>query len=381
MPKLGFDAKRAAQNRTGLGNYSRFVIDILEKHYPENEYILYAPSEKKNRIIRGNGRNVKLKYPAGIQKRIASIWRILGITDDIINDGIDIYHGLSNELPLNIRKAKDTKSIVTIHDLIFLRHPEWYKPVDRWIYNYKFRKACLNSDKIIAVSECTKRDIIELYNISPQKIEVVYQGCDALFRQKVSEKEKQETRDKFGLPDRFILYLGSIEERKNLMLLAKAMKHVKTLVKVVAVGKKTGYADRVKDFIVHNGLDNSFEMLHGVEFRYLPALYQMADLFVYPSLYEGFGIPILEALCSGTPVIAAKGSCLEEAGGPGSIYVSPDDELELAGKIDLVMNNESLRKDMVEKGYEYALNFEEGKLAGELHDIYRKLVKHNGLNS
>lgn len=375
MPKLGFDAKRAAQNRTGLGNYSRFVIDILKKYYPDNEYILYAPSEKKNKLAKEDGNNVKLKYPTGFQKRISSIWRIFGITDDIIKDRIEIYHGLSNELPLNIRKAKDTKSIVTIHDLIFLRHSEWYKPVDRWIYNHKFRKACINSDKIIAVSQCTKQDIIELYKIEPEKIEVVYQGCDPLFRKKVSESEKQEVREKFHLPEKFILYLGSIEERKNLMLLAKAMKHVKTPVKVIAVGKKTEYADKVKTFITDNSLEKSFEMFHGVEFKYLPALYQMADLFVYPSLYEGFGIPILEALCSGTPVIAAKGSCLEEAGGPDSIYVSPDNEIELAEKIDLIMNNESLRNDIIEKGYAYADNFEESKLAAELNNIYTELIK------
>lgn len=375
MPKIGFDAKRAAQNRTGLGNYSRFIIDILKKYYPDNEYILYAPSEKKNKLIMENSSNTTIKYPKGLWKKFSAIWRILGITNDIVKDKIDIYHGLSNELPLNIRKAKNTKSIVTIHDLIFLRYPQCYKPIDRWIYNFKFRKACISSDRIIAVSECTKRDIVEFYNIRPEKIEVIYQGCDALFRQKVSEKEKEEAKEKFNLPDRFILYLGSIEERKNLMLLAKAMKHLKTPIKVIAVGKKTGYADKVNVYIKENRLDKSFEMIHGVEFKYLPALYQMAELFVYPSFYEGFGIPILEALCSGTPVIAAKGSCLEEAGGPDSIYISPDNEIELAEKIDLVLNNEQLKTKMIERGYEYAANFNEEKLAAGLENIYSKIRK------
>lgn len=375
MPKIGFDSKRAAQNRTGLGNYSRFIIDILKKYYPDNDYILYTPSEKKNKLINENSGNTTIKYPKGLWKKFSAIWRILGITNDIVKDKIDIYHGLSNELPLNIRKAKNTKSIVTIHDLIFLRYPQCYKPIDRWIYNFKFRKACISSDKIIAVSECTKRDIVELYSIAPEKIEVLYQGCDALFRQKASENEKKGAKDKFKLPDRFILYLGSIEERKNLMLLAKAMKHVKTQIKVIAVGKRTGYADKVNAYIKENSLDKTFEMIHGVEFKYLPALYQMAELFVYPSFYEGFGIPILEALCSGTPVIAAKGSCLEEAGGPDSIYISPDNEIELAEKIDLVLNNEQLKTRMIERGYEYAANFNEEKLAAELDNIYSEIRK------
>lgn len=374
MLRIGFDAKRAAQNRTGLGNYSRFIIDNLKKYCPENKYLLYTPSRKKNSQLKEDSANTIIRYPSGINSKLSSIWRISGITSDIIKDRIDLFHGLSNELPLTIRKAKETRSIVTIHDLIFLRYPQYYKPIDRWIYNYKFRKACINSDRIIAVSECTKRDIVKFYGIDSGKIDVLYQGCDRLFKKKAAPEMKREATERFSLPENFILFLGSIEERKNLMLLAKAMVHLRTDINVIAIGKRTKYTELVENFIKENGLGDKFRIIHGVEFKYLPAIYQLAKIFVYPSFYEGFGIPILEALCSGTPVIATTGSCLEEAGGPGSIYVSPHDEKELADRIDYVLNNEEKRQKMIADGYEYSRRFEESILTDELFRIYDKVI-------
>lgn len=375
MVRIGFDAKRAAQNRTGLGNYSRFVIDILSRYYPENDYYLYVPSARKNRLVTEYRDNIKIKYPSSFWSGIPSAWRVFHLTEDLCKDKISLFHGLSNELPLNISKAVGLKSIVTIHDLIFRILPECYKPADRMIYDYKFRKACLNSDRIIAVSECTKRDIIKFYGIEPSKIDVVYQGCDEQFRHIASEDLKREAKLKFGLPDRYILFLGSIEKRKNLMLLARAVRLMADdEIKIVAVGRRTDYALEVEDFLRKNKIESRMIMLHGVGFKYLPAIYQLASVFVYPSVYEGFGIPLLEALNSRVPVIGATGSCLEEAGGPDSLYVEPDDESDLARKIDMVLFDEALRTRMIEKGIEYARNFDEKKLAGDLIAVYSKVL-------
>ena len=173
MKRIGFDGKRAVQNFTGLGNYSRYLLEAMQSCFPKNEYILYAPRERENPRLtpllkRGN---MHLRLPEKtIWKKLRPLWRVWGVTDDMENDGIVIYHGLSNELPLNIRKATNVKSVVTIHDLIFRRLPECYPLIDRWIYDYKFRKACEQADRIIAVSECTKRDIVKDYHIAPDKI-------------------------------------------------------------------------------------------------------------------------------------------------------------------------------------------------------------------
>ncbi|MBQ7495821.1 MAG: glycosyltransferase family 4 protein, partial [Bacteroidaceae bacterium] len=320
---IGFDGKRAAQNRTGLGNYSRFVVRGLSRFSTAERLLLYVPKPGKAMALEGvdKERGVVLRSPDDysgcwrhVWKRLRSLWRVWGVTDELAEDGVQIFHGLSNELPLNIRRAKGVKSVVTIHDLIFLRDPQYYKPIDRWIYRYKFRRACEQADRVIAVSECTKRDIIHFFGTPADKIEVVYQGCDDRFRQQVPGEIKEKVRARYQLPARFVLYVGSIEERKNLLLLAEAMPLLKDRdVQVVAVGRRTSYGKRIDTFIQRNGLDGRFRMMSGVPFADLPALYQMAEVFVYPSRFEGFGIPLLEALCSGTPAIGCTGSCLEEA--------------------------------------------------------------------
>lgn len=200
--RIGFDGKRAVQNFTGLGNYSRYIVDILCQFYPENEYILYAPKKRENKRLNkltNQYRQLQLAYPVTFwERKFRSLWRISGITHQLEKEKVSIYHGLSNELPLNIHKS-NIKSIVTIHDLIFLRYPQYYHFIDRKIYTYKFRKACENADKIIAISECTKRDIISFFHIPSDKIEVVYQSCDPIFGQSVNNEKKEEVRSKLSL--------------------------------------------------------------------------------------------------------------------------------------------------------------------------------------
>lgn len=373
--KIGFDAKRAAQNRTGLGNYSRFVLQILTDYVPQNKYVLYTPNPQKCSLLASLKGKFTSCFPhTFFWKKFRSLWRVWGITGDLCKDQIELYHGLSNELPLNIKRARQVRSIVTIHDLIFLRYPSCYKFIDRLIYNYKFKKACQHADRIIAVSECTKRDIVSLYHISPEKIDVVYQGCDAQFKQPASEEKKEEVKRKYNLPDRYILYLGSIEKRKNLILLAKALIHLDESYKVIAVGKHTPYADEVQSYLRQHGLKNRMQMIHGVPFADLPSLYQLATTFVYPSLYEGFGIPLLEALNCGTPAIGAYGSCLEEAGGPYSLYIPPTDEKALAEAIRKTYTDKTLREQMIRGGKEYAKRFEDALLAKELWEVYQKAI-------
>ena len=326
--RIGFDGKRAVQNFTGLGNYSRYIVDILCQFYPENEYVLYAPKKRENKRLdklTKQYQQLQLSYPTTSSwKKLSSLWRVWGVTQQLEKEKIDIFHGLSNELPLNIHQS-EVKSIVTIHDLIFLRYPQYYHSIDRKIYTYKFRKACENADKIIAISECTKRDIIEYFRIPADKIEVVYQGCDPSFMHPVAAEKKREIRAKYQLPDHYILNVGSIEERKNALSAVQALTMLPEQIHLVIVGRHTEYTDKIERFIKENKLEERVHIISNVPFDDLPAFYQLAEIFVYPSRFEGFGIPIIEALYSGIPVVAATGSCLEEAGGPDSIYVHPDD--------------------------------------------------------
>ncbi len=372
--KIGFDAKRAVQNNTGLGNYSRYLIEILSEYYPDNQYLLFAPKRKENPRLQvlESRENVSFIYPTGISGLFPSFWRTSGIKSDLKRQSPDIFHGLSGELPVRIAKT-GIKSIVTVHDLIFLRYPQYYKSIDRFIYKRKFLYACKNADHVIAVSEATKRDIVNYLNIPAEKITVIYQGCHHGFKEAVSLVKKEAVMKKYHLPQNFILYVGSIESRKNLLLIVNSLQFIDNQIGLVAIGKRTPYQDEVERVIKEKGLSDRVYIFNQVPFDDLPTFYQLARIFVYPSYFEGFGIPVLEALSSGVPVIAAKGSCLEEAGGPDSFYVDPDNESELAEKIKTILDDNELMNSMSINGRKYAENFSDKRIADQIFKLYQTL--------
>ena len=370
---IGFDAKRAFNNQSGLGNYSRNLISALYYNYPENQYILYTPYDKKE-LFRISGNNLNTRFPSKkLHQIFPSYWRSFIISNEINKDKLDIYHGLSNELPVNIKRSK-IKSVVTIHDLIFLRHPEMYNIADRWIYNKKFYSACRTANRIVAVSKQTADDIINFYNIKSGKIDIVYQGCNPVFFEKHDESIKNFIKQKYQLPERFILYVGTIESRKNLLNLIKAVHIGKLDIPLVAIGRKKGYYKIIEDYIYSNSINNIL-FNDVIENEELPAFYQLADVFVYPSFFEGFGIPVLESLASGTPVITTKGGCFSEAGGPDSLYIDPAKPEEIADALKNVLNDSRLRAKMIENGYNYAGRFTPDKISSNIMEIYEKELR------
>ncbi|MGY3054421.1 glycosyltransferase involved in cell wall biosynthesis [Pedobacter sp. UYEF25] len=369
--RVAFDGKRATNNLTGLGNYSRSTIKLLVEKKVGNIYLVYTPKIKQNPRIAAfvNIEGLEIKTP----KTSNFLWRSFGILKDLINDGVNVYHGLSQELPFAINHSK-IKTVVTIHDLIFLRFPKYYKFLDRKIYTFKSKYACKNADSIIAISEKTKADIIEFYGIAADKIKVVYQTCDEIFKTKSTNEALDQITHKYNLPTRYLLIVGTIEERKNLLVLVKALSRVKEAINLVVVGKQTSYKKYVLAEIKNLNLQSRILFLENVSFVDLPGIYQSATAFVYPSNYEGFGIPIIEALYSKLPIIAATGSCLEEAGGPTSLYVDPKDDKALAQAIDRVLDSPSLRNDMIEQGLIYACKFDGDKSTNEIIDTYMALT-------
>lgn len=378
--KIGFDAKRAAQNRTGLGNYSRFVLRILSQQNAENDYHLYIPKQTRTPYLAEIPTlgKLHLHFPdTWLWRKLSSLWRVWGMTKNIKSDNIEIFHGLSNELPLNITSS-GVKSIVTIHDVIFKHYPQYYNWIDRKIYDYKFRRACINASHVIAVSQYTKQEIIRYYGIDGEKISVAYQGCDTAYTQDIAPEKLAEVKKRYNLPDKFLLYVGSIEERKNLLLAVKALRLIDENIKLVAVGKTTPYVDTIKRYIKYSGkkgLADDVIFMHNVPFADLPSFYRLATTFVYPSRIEGFGIPLLEAITSGVPAIGCTGSCLEEAGGPGSIYVAPDDHEAMAQTILRTFHDEPLRNSMINMGKTYAKRFSDHLLCQDIIHIYNKVLE------
>lgn len=371
--RIGFDAKRAFNNQSGLGNYSRNLLSALYFSYPDFRYILYTPEINRN-LFKLTGKNFELRKPLKAFHRIfPSVWRSFAISGEFKKDKLDVYHGLSHELPSGIEKS-GVKSVVTIHDLIFIRYPVLYSTIDRYIYMKKFRSACRRADKIIAVSRQTADDIIKYFGTDPARIEVVYQSCNPGFMVgNIDEKKKISVRNKYRLPEQYILNVGNIEERKNSLTLIKAVHSAKIDIPVVIIGRKTKYYQRIRKYIDNNRLKN-IHFLDTIGNEELPSIYQMADIFVYPSLFEGFGIPIIESLFSGTPVITSKGGCFHEAGGPGSIYIDSLDHEELAVAIEKVLTDSALRKQMIESGYHYSMNFKPEKTAEATMQVYKHLI-------
>ena len=372
---IGFDAKRIVCNGTGLGSYARTLINDMIRCDDQKQLLLYTPykgrDEYRDQIIKSP--LVNFIYPDGKKCKLSKdLWRSKGVVKQLVNDNVQIYHGLSGEVPVGLRKS-GIKGIVTIHDLIFLRHPEYYKFFDRKIYEWKFRKTLKETEYIIAISECTKRDILEFGDFDPDKIFVIYQSCNPRFGQEIHEQEMQDVINRYKLPSRFILCVGTIEERKDLMLAAKSLKLIPEDIHLVAVGRQTKYAKKVISEANRLGVSNRLHLLSGVTDNELNAIYKKAEVFVYPSRYEGFGIPIIEAIFSGLPVVACSGSCLEEAGGPDCLYVNPDDVEGMAAAVMHMINNEDDRNERILRSQEYVQKFKGTNVASQVFDLYEKL--------
>lgn len=381
---IGFDAKRAFHNGTGLGHYSRTLIRSLADYFPQHNYFLYNP--KPSALFKLEGKNIHEVQPGNFIFRLfSSAWRSSGVLKDLEKNRIEIYHGLSNEIPVGIKKS-GIKSVVTIHDLIFERFPQQYSKIDVEIYSVKYRYACQHADRVIAISEQTKRDIIDFYKTPEEKITVCYQSCNPAFSETASEKLKQQVREKYSLPAEYFLYVGSVIERKNLLAICRAVYLLRDELPIplVVIGDGGKYKEQVKDFISQQGLNDriiflSENPLAKVSSSFLraedfPAIYQMATAMIYPSFFEGFGIPVLEALCSRVPVITSSVSCLPEAGGDGAYYVNPNNAEEIAGGMKKICQDKTLAASLIEKGWQHAQNFTQQKCAAAVMKVYESLM-------
>ena len=374
---IGFDAKRIVRNGTGLGAYGRTLVNDLSQ-YPL-QLSLYAPDagrqHLRNQILQRP--NITFRYPHTVlTTHLSSLWRSHYIIRDLLRDGVQLYHGLSGELPVGIRES-GIPSIVTIHDLIFLRHPEFYNPIDVRLYTWKFRRTLREATHIIAISECTRRDIIEFGQVSPDRISLIYQSCAQRFGAETDAAMLQQVAHHYQLPQRFILNVGTIEARKNVLQAVQALPYLPSDVSLVIIGRPTPYTQQVVAFAQRHQLQQRVRVLHGVPDEHLPALYAMAEAFVYPSVYEGFGIPIIEAIRCGLPVVACSGSCLEEAGGPDSIYVKPGDVLGMADAIRRSLVGSPNREERILRSQKYVQRFAGLDVAGQVHQLYHQILSRS----
>jgi len=367
--RIGFDGKRYFHNATGLGNYSRDLLRIMHHYHPEHEYVLYNMKPSARGIVPPS--EIEVKMPQGWWTRLRALWRFWYLGRQVVHDHIELYHGLSGEIPIGI--GKPTKVVVTVHDLIFEHFPAYYSVFDRMMHRFKLRYAVRRADVVVAISEQTRRDVLQLIPDTPKRIEVIYQGCAEAFKQPFDPAMAQQLRHKFQLPEAFVLNVGTIEPRKNLLTLLKAMAN--TPYHLVVVGKKTAYyKTEVKPYLqAHPELKARVHFLKQVQLQELACLYQLATVFCYPSLYEGFGIPIIEALFSGTPVLTHNEGCLPEAAGPDSLLVDARNPLALQDGLQMLMEQPALREQLKHKGLMYAQRFQDAQIAQRWEALYQSL--------
>ena len=372
MLRIGFDAKRLFNNTTGLGNYSRTLVSKLKTVYPENKYLLYTP-----KIVRTSQTEPFLTGDYIIKKPESMpgwLWRSAYLVQLIKQDKLDIYHGLSHELPIGIDKTSIC-SVVTIHDIIYKFHPEDFPLFDRKIYDYKFRYACEKSNRIIAISESTKTDIMLHYGVEEDKISVIYQTCNDAFKQSITEEQIEQTLNQYHLPEQFLLYVGTINQRKNLLSVVQAMHQLGDKVKIplLVVGNGKQYKQTIVDYIKKHNLESKIVFAPYIQNTDLPAIYHRAKIFIFPSRYEGFGIPIIEALYSRTPVITSRLSSLPEAAGPGAHYIDVDDPSTIASGILEILQSPEYYKQLVTNGYDHVQQFNDENATKRLMGIYERI--------
>ncbi len=356
--RIGFDAKRYYHNNTGLGNYSRSTVKGLQKLYPEDEYFLYDEKSFK--------RTFKLGQIAA-------------------KDGCQLFHGLSNELPTDILKS-GVRSIVTFHDAAWRTFPQMYHWVDRQIYDYKYGRSCHIANHVLAISESTKKDIMRFYDIPEVKISVIYQPVQDLFYTPLDQEEAESLIDNAvasgmissALPKDFVLNVGSINSRKNLLGLVKALELIpaeqRPLLLVIGNGRE--YKQEVKDYIAKKHLEKYIRIETKVsDNKVLQALYSKALLMAYPSHYEGFGLPVVEAALQHCPVLTSNVSSLPEAAGPGSLLCDPSSIESIHERLTELLDDSSMGQRLAEVAEEYArCHFDPKTLTEQLHDLYQNVA-------
>ena len=370
---IAFDAKRYFNNDTGLGFYSRTLLAGMRRFYPEHRYLLYTPY---NRGQWGKP-NDEIKLPdSWLGKMFHPHWRSKGITRQLQRDQVEVFHGLSHELPTGLHQA-GIRSIVTMHDLIFMRFPELYPATDRFFYEKKYRRAAEEADCVVAISAQTRDDLEEFFQIPIQKVRVIGQSCDAAFEQLSLRSQP----DRFSLPlpegidlpaADYIISVGSLTPRKNWHTLLDALFLLKNQgldLPLVAVGTGKGaYAERLRAEAKRLGLQ-VYWLSQYVSTQELAFLYRRAAALVYPSVFEGFGIPILEAMTVGIPVVTTRGGCFEEVGGSAALYADPHNAANLAAQISKVLEV-GVRANLISKMPAQIEQFSPEKICAAWMEVY-----------
>jgi glycosyltransferase involved in cell wall biosynthesis len=387
------DVSAAVHQRAGLGRYAQELVKglvdlllpdrVLEDagRFPRPAVASHAASPLHLTVFYHQRGEAHLDPPIDRLPRITTRlsvrpWRLATALAYFTHVGMDrmfddaaVFHATEHLLP----RLKKTRSVFTLHDLIFQFDPDSHKPLNIAFLKTMMPRFLRAADAIIAVSECSKRDAINLYGIPADKIHVIYEGVDPKFTPITNEVKLSEVRTKYRLPERFILHVGTIEPRKNLPLLFEIAAQTKE--HIVVAGKLGWLTDPILAKVKELGVEDRVTFTGFVADDDLPPLISAAHVLAMPSKYEGFGLPILEAMACGTPVISSNTSSLPEVGGEAALYAWPDDVRSWIGIIDRVWNDPHLRAALRERGLRQAAKFRWATMAQQTAEVYRTVCK------
>jgi len=364
--KIAIDGRFALGPHTGVVNYLINLVENLARIDDKNEYIIYLNKEDENGIL-PDSRNFSKK----VLRAPSLIWKNVLLPLDLWQEKVDIVHFPSYTIPVTpVRNC-----IVTIHDVIHKIAPKWFNRKELFLLNGPIRHAARNSRHIIAVSENTAQDIVNHYHIERDKIDMIYEAASDIYQQPISDDDMARVKEKYQIDSEFILYIGVLFARRNIDRLINAFGFLKNQDKLpyqlFIVGQDRGFFD-IPELLKKNRLENSVRLLGHVDTKDMPVLYKMARVFIYPSLYEGFGLPILEAMAVGTPVITSRISSMGEIAGEAALLVDPYSESEITSALRELVSNEALRKEYIAKGKKRSNEFSWEKAARETLKVYEK---------
>ncbi len=374
--KVCIDVSAAVHRRAGLGRYAHELVKGLVEpcegceplarlsvfYHQRGEAHLDPPLDRLPH------RTTRLSVRPWRLTTALTYFTSLGM-DRMFGDA-DVFHATEHLLP----RLKRIRSVFTLHDLIFQFDPDSHKPLNIAFLKTMMPRFLKAADAIIAVSECSKRDAVNLYGIPPAKIHVIYEGVDPKFKPMTDPTRLAAVRANYQLPPDFILHVGTIEPRKNLLLLFEVVKQLN--VPLVVAGKLGWLTDPILAKVKELGVADRVTFTGFVADDDLPVLISSATVLAMPSKYEGFGLPILEAMACGTPVIASNAASLPEVGGEAALYAWPDDVRSWINLLNQMMEDAELRGSLREKGFRQAAKFRWDKMARQTLDVYRAIVGH-----
>jgi glycosyltransferase involved in cell wall biosynthesis len=370
MTRIAIDYTSAARQRAGIGRYTRSLIRALSLQDHTNSYALFVPRDAQSLDdTRAFPQNFRVVRAPLNERYMVAMWQRARVPLPIewFTGASDVFYSPDFVLP----PTRARRKILTIHDLSFKRHPETAVPNLKWYLDEAVPRAIRRADLILADSDATRRDVMEFFHVPAARVQTLYSGCEAFFQRVTDTNELQRVRAKYQLSKPFILNVGTIEPRKNLVRLIEAFAKLKPRrdFELVIAGARGWMYDEIYQAPQKFGVSAQVRFIGFTPDADLPALYSAAELFVYPSLYEGFGLPVLEALACGAAVVTSNNSSLPEVAGDAAILVEARDVDALVWGMQKLLDDAVWRAIKQKQALAQAAKFSWQKSAARLKNI------------